>query len=73
VTIGDGQRCGGGSTSRRCREEAARDALAAARARLRSIADRIADPAYRRSFLEAVPENARTLALARSWLGEPPG
>jgi hypothetical protein len=32
------------------------------------IADRIDDPAYRQSFLECVPENARTLALAQVWL-----
>jgi hypothetical protein len=25
----------------------------------------------RKSFLENVPENARTLSLARQWLGEP--
>ncbi|HWO26591.1 MAG TPA: protein kinase, partial [Kofleriaceae bacterium] len=50
--------------------EAARGAIAAARDRLFAIAGRIADPAYRRSFLEAVPENARTLELARAWLGE---
>jgi eukaryotic-like serine/threonine-protein kinase len=50
---------------------AARDAIAAARAHLVATADRIADPAYRRSFLEDVPENARTLALAREWLGDP--
>ncbi|HWO26588.1 MAG TPA: hypothetical protein VNO30_47995, partial [Kofleriaceae bacterium] len=48
--------------------EAARRAIAVARARLLAIADRIPDPAYRRSFLENVPENARTLALARAWL-----
>jgi hypothetical protein len=50
--------------------EAARAAIAEARARLLAVADTIADPAYRASFLE-VPENARTLALARAWLGEP--
>ncbi|HWO22987.1 MAG TPA: protein kinase [Kofleriaceae bacterium] len=50
--------------------EAARHAAREARARLLAIADRIADPAYRKSFLEEVPENARTLALARAWLGE---
>ncbi len=48
--------------------DAARQAIAEARARLVSIADRIADPAHRTSFLEDVPENARTLALARAWL-----
>jgi len=51
--------------------DAGRHAIAEARARLFVIADRIADPAYRTSFLENVPENVRTLALARAWLGEP--
>ncbi|HWO19099.1 MAG TPA: protein kinase [Kofleriaceae bacterium] len=46
---------------------AAREAITEARARLLAIADRIGDPEYRRSFLEEVPENARTLALARAW------
>jgi tetratricopeptide (TPR) repeat protein len=50
--------------------DAARHAIATARARLLAIADRIPDPAYRQSFLDAVPENARTFALARAWLGE---
>jgi tetratricopeptide (TPR) repeat protein len=50
--------------------DAAARAIADARARLRAIADRIADPAYRRSFLDEVPENARTFALARAWLGD---
>jgi hypothetical protein len=36
--------------------------------RLLRIADRIDDPAYQQSFLEGVPENARTLALAQVWL-----
>jgi hypothetical protein len=48
---------------------AARHAIAGAQAHLVTIAGRIADPAYRQSFLENVPENARTLALARAWLG----
>jgi hypothetical protein len=51
--------------------DAARRAIAEARTQLRSIADRIADPDHRQSLLHRVPENARTLALARSWLGEP--
>ena len=51
--------------------DAARRAIDAARARLAAVAGRIADPAYRRSFLEDVPENARTLALADAWLGDP--
>jgi hypothetical protein len=52
--------------------EAACRAIAGARERLREIADRIADLAYRRSFLEDVPENARTIELAHAWLGEAP-
>jgi len=50
--------------------DAARHAITEARARLVTIAGRIADPAYQKSFLENVPENARTFALARTWLGE---
>jgi hypothetical protein len=57
------------------RATGARDAalrtITEARARVLGISARIADPAYRRMFLEHVPENARLLALARSWLGEP--
>jgi len=34
------------------------------------IADKIPDPGHRASFLEHVPENARTLALA-AWVGDP--
>ncbi|HEX8108078.1 MAG TPA: hypothetical protein VF516_10150 [Kofleriaceae bacterium] len=51
--------------------DAARGAIAQARDRLFAIAARIADPDYRTSFLEQVPENARTLALASAWLGGP--
>jgi len=51
--------------------DAARRAIEEARARVLATADRIADPAYRRSFLDDVPENARTLALARAWLEAP--
>jgi hypothetical protein len=50
--------------------DAARRAIAAARARLLAIAGRIAEPTYRTSFLAAVPENARTLTLASEWLGD---
>jgi hypothetical protein len=53
-------------------DDAARHAIAEARARLFAIAGRIADPDYKKSFLENVPENIRTLALAHAWLGEPP-
>ncbi len=49
--------------------DAARHAIAEARARVFTIAERIADPAYKQSFLENVPENSRTFALARAWLG----
>jgi tetratricopeptide (TPR) repeat protein len=48
--------------------DAARHAIADARARLFAIADTIGDPVHKASFVEAVPENARTLALARAWL-----
>ena len=51
-------------------EPRARKALAEARDRLLARASRIADAALRAGFLERVPENARTLALAREWLGE---
>jgi eukaryotic-like serine/threonine-protein kinase len=44
-------------------------ALAAARDRLLIQAAKIGDLAVRRGFLENLPENARTLALARQWLG----
>ena len=50
---------------------AARRAIADARTRLYTIADKIADPAYKTSFLQNVPENARTLALAHAWLRDP--
>ena len=45
-------------------------AIAAARERLLRRASDIRDGALRRSFLENVPEHARTLALAREWCGE---
>jgi eukaryotic-like serine/threonine-protein kinase len=51
--------------------DAARRAIADARARLLAIADKIPDPGYKASFLDHVPENARTLALAAAWLGDP--
>ncbi|HWO26592.1 MAG TPA: hypothetical protein VNO30_48015, partial [Kofleriaceae bacterium] len=50
--------------------DAACRAITDARTHLLAIAGRIPDPAYRRSFLENVPENARTLALARAWLDD---
>jgi hypothetical protein len=53
--------------------DAARRAIEAARARLFAIAAKIPEPDYRRAFLDDVPEHARTLTLARTWLGEPSG
>jgi tetratricopeptide (TPR) repeat protein len=50
--------------------DAARAAIAEARARLLAVADKIIDPDRRAGFLEGVPENARTLALARVWIDE---
>ncbi|HEX3758612.1 MAG TPA: hypothetical protein VHW23_07880, partial [Kofleriaceae bacterium] len=50
---------------------AARQAIAEARDRLLAIADKVADPDHRQRLLHAVPENARTLALAQAWLGDP--
>jgi ATP/maltotriose-dependent transcriptional regulator MalT len=47
---------------------AARAAIADARDRLLEAAERIDDAARRTTFLANVPENARTLALARAWL-----
>ncbi len=49
--------------------EDARAAIARARERLLERAAAISDPAWRASFLENVPENARTLELASAWLG----
>jgi eukaryotic-like serine/threonine-protein kinase len=46
-------------------------ALAAARGRVLANAGKIGDPELRRSFLEAVPENARLRALAAQWLDAP--
>jgi eukaryotic-like serine/threonine-protein kinase len=46
-------------------------AITEARDRLLTQAARIDDPIRRKTFLENVPENARTLSLARQWLGEP--
>jgi eukaryotic-like serine/threonine-protein kinase len=49
---------------------AAREAVTRARAWILAVAAKIGDPAYRRSYLEVVPENRKTLELARMWLGE---
>jgi tetratricopeptide (TPR) repeat protein len=48
------------------RRDEARHAVAQARDRVMERADKIRDPARRRCFLDSVPENARTLALARA-------
>ena len=48
----------------------ASQALSAARDRLLIQTAKIGDLALRRGFLEDLPENARTLALARQWSGE---
>jgi tetratricopeptide (TPR) repeat protein len=50
---------------------AARTVIASARDRLLARAAAIADPHWRRSFLEAVPEHRRTLVLAAGWLPPP--
>ncbi|MBI4703691.1 MAG: AAA family ATPase [Deltaproteobacteria bacterium] len=47
--------------------EAARAAIAAAHERLLERASRIDDEELRASFLERVPENARTMELAQRW------
>lgn len=49
--------------------EAARAALTDALAQLHLRADKIPDANQRERFLTTVPENARTLTLARTWLG----
>jgi tetratricopeptide (TPR) repeat protein len=51
------------------KDEAARAVAGAARARILSRADKIQNPSQRQSFLEVVPENAQTLALAGRLLG----
>jgi hypothetical protein len=50
--------------------DAARHAITEARTRLHAIAGRITDPDLRQSFLDQVPENARTIERARTWLGD---
>ncbi|WP_433936856.1 serine/threonine-protein kinase PknK [Sorangium cellulosum] len=48
----------------------AAQAIAAARARLLERAAKIRDAVFRGHFLERAADNARTLELARAWLGE---
>ena len=50
--------------------KAAREVAEEARVRLQLRGDRIANPSWRRSFLNDVPEHARTLELAAQWLDE---
>lgn len=50
--------------------DAARAALATAAERILANAAKIQDPGYRKSFLENVPENRRTLALAKQSPGK---
>ncbi len=45
--------------------------IAEAVARLRTRAEQITDDHWRKSFLERVPDNARTLALAARWQAQP--
>jgi len=49
--------------------EAAKLAITRAQDRLFVIAAKIGDPEYLKSFFEGVPENRRTLELARQWVG----
>jgi hypothetical protein len=48
-------------------DAAARATLAGAAARLRARAAELGNAEWRRSFLAKVPDNARTLVLAREW------
>ena len=49
--------------------DAARAAIKEAIDRLRVRASWLRDPEMRRTFMERVPENARTMELSRLWLG----
>ncbi|WP_437521775.1 AAA family ATPase [Sorangium sp. So ce726] len=51
------------------RHDEAAVAIAAARTALLARAEKLGDPAWRERFLQHVPDNARTLELARRWLG----
>ncbi|WP_437949823.1 hypothetical protein WME98_02695 [Sorangium sp. So ce296] len=51
------------------RQHEANAAIASARAALLARADKLSDPTWRERFLRDVPDNARTLELARQWLG----
>ena len=49
--------------------EAARETLRRAREQLLERAASLEDEASGKAFLENIPANARTMALAREWLG----
>jgi tetratricopeptide (TPR) repeat protein len=49
---------------------AAQAAIVSAKARLLQRAARMTDPVTRAGFCERVPENARTVSLARAWAGD---
>ena len=49
------------------RVDDARTAIADAAQRITDTASKIGDPNLRQTFLQAVPEHALTLALARDW------
>ncbi|WP_437964135.1 protein kinase [Sorangium sp. So ce260] len=51
------------------RQHEASAAIASARAALLARAEKLSDPTWRERFLRDVPDNARTLELARQWLG----
>ncbi|WP_437979409.1 protein kinase [Sorangium sp. So ce295] len=51
------------------RHDEAATAIAEARTALLARADKLSDPTWRERFLRDVPDNARTLDLARQWLG----
>ncbi|WP_437339542.1 protein kinase domain-containing protein [Sorangium sp. So ce394] len=51
------------------RQAEASAAIASARDALLARAEKLSDPTWRERFLRDVPDNARTLELARQWLG----
>jgi tetratricopeptide (TPR) repeat protein len=48
-------------------------AIAVARTQLLARAEKLREPTFRKSFLERVPDHARTLELAEAWLGRDGG
>jgi eukaryotic-like serine/threonine-protein kinase len=51
------------------RRDEAEVAIRSAKAALLARAEKLSDPTWRERFLRDVPDNARTLELARDWLG----